>query len=93
MDAEAGAPLGSSSSAYSYADLSSRDYSDRYEDPRYSAPAYHPEVDVFDDDSGPVRQRSFRPHSAAAMAGSGNVFTAAQFEFSRSRSDPAALCI
>ncbi|KAK0529016.1 hypothetical protein OC834_003843 [Tilletia horrida] len=72
----------------------SRVYSGGNEDPRFSAPAYHPEADVFDDDSGPVRQRAFRPHSAAAMTGTGapGAFSAAHFDFARSQSDPTALC-
>ncbi|KAK0563142.1 hypothetical protein OC861_004959 [Tilletia horrida] len=61
------------------------------DDPRYSAPAYHPDADVFDDDSGPCRQRAYRPHSAAAhINGLGNY--GSPFELSRSQSDPAAIC-
>ncbi|KAE8220085.1 hypothetical protein CF319_g6342 [Tilletia indica] len=71
--------------------LADREYSGRHDDPRYSAPAYHPEADVFDDDSGPFRQRAYRPRSAAAIPGGPGSFEPISYDVPRSQSDPAAV--
>ncbi|KAE8205141.1 hypothetical protein CF335_g2410 [Tilletia laevis] len=79
-----------SESSMSY--LAARDCSGRPENPRYSAPAYHPGADVFDDDTGPFKQRAYSPRSTGAISGRSGSFGTTAFEFPRSQSDPATLC-